>query len=189
MKRDPHSPLLVGTERAFSFFETEENQDVVEEFAPRHLKGVLSRIVDTWSWVVVFCELLLSYKFGGVDGLFVAYTSGWICQTITLWFNVVNHPPGNDDNVAVANGSDKPKKLKLCKATNGKETTSRDFHYLPFLFLDTLVPLFALFVMETEHEHHHEHERLAKRSKFDIAYWGFIWPLEKMGLVWNVEKN
>lgn len=201
--RDPHSPLLDGTEAAFSFFETHTR--VEEEFLPNHLsckpcdgiKAVLMRIVDTWSWLAVFAELSASYCFFGLDGLFVSYTSGWLCQSITLWFNIVNHPPGeshhddNDDNDDNDNDDNDEtnettkKKTISCKATNGKETFFQDC-YIPFRLLDALVPFFGKFVKEAEHEHHHNHPRLAKRSKYDIAYWGFIWPLEFFGLVWNV---
>lgn len=178
--RDPHSPILDGTELAFSFFEVHD--EVEEEFVPNHLDGgsILMRVLDTWSWVIVFGELCVSYAVFGLDGLFISYTSGWLCQSITLWFNVVNHPPdgkGKDVDVDAAK--------KACKATNGKDTTLDDF-YIPFMLLDMLVPLFAFFVMEAEHKHHHDHARLAKRSKLDVAYWGFVWPLEQMGLIWNV---
>ncbi len=185
VKRDPHSPILDGTELAFSFFEAHD--EVEEEFVPNHLDegSVLMRVIDTWSWVVVFCELCLSYVLLGLDGLFISYTSGWICQTITLWFNVVNHPPdaGQKEDSDVNGGA--AKKIPICKATDGKDTRLDDY-YIPFMVLDALVPLFAFFVKEAEHEHHHNHARLAKRSKFDVAYWGFVWPLEQLGLIWNV---
>lgn len=163
---------------------------MVEEFAPLHLKdGFMLRIIDTWAWMVVFCELGLSYWIGGTDALFLAYTSGWICQTITLWFNVVNHPPDKKEETksttAATTTTNSKKNPSVCKATNGKDTQFEDY-YIPFLVLDALVPLFSIFVMEAEHEHHHEFARLAKRSKYDIAYWGFVWPLERLGLVWNV---
>jgi fatty-acid desaturase len=191
--RDPHSPLLDGTEAAFAFFET--HTEIEEEFLPNHLNcqpgdgisAVFMRIVDTWSWLAVFAELSASLYLFGLDGLFISYTSGWLCQSITLWFNVVNHPP--DGKINDTNTTQTPKKkagvTDECKATNGKETVFQDY-YLPFRFLDTLYPFFAKFVKETEHEHHHNHARLAKRSKYDIAYWGFVWPLEQLGLVWNV---
>mmetsp|Transcript_15828 Transcript_15828/g.23803 ORF Transcript_15828/g.23803 Transcript_15828/m.23803 type:complete len:356 (-) Transcript_15828:252-1319(-) len=177
VKRDPHSPILDGTELAFSFFEVHD--EVEEEFVPNHLDcdSLLMRVLDTWSWVVVFCELYLSYVIFGMDGLFISYTSGWLCQSITLWFNVVNHPPEKSNDVDHAK--------KACKATDGKDTSFEDF-YIPFMFLDALIPLFAFYVKEAEHEHHHNNARLAKRSKFDVGYWGFVWPLEQLGLVWNV---
>ncbi len=182
IKGDPHSPLLDGTEMAFSFFE--RHADVDEDFLPNHFdcNSSLNRLIDTWSWVFVFIELQLAKWLFGLDGLFLSFTSGWLCQAITLWFNVVNHPPPGADE----NDKTMPKKQKeLCQATDGKDTFFAE-SYIPFIILDALYPVFGFFVMEGEHKHHHDHARLAKRAKFDIAYWGFVWPLEQMGLVWNV---
>jgi fatty-acid desaturase len=203
--RDPHSPVLDGSELAFSFFENPKHENVEEEFVPVHLNGgresIGMRVMDTWSWLVVFCELCLSYIWFGRDGLFICYTSGWLCQTITLWFNVVNHPPDRkkDDNVnqttnssssSINNGEKNKNRTKsgvtdACRASDGKDTIFDDF-YIPFMFLDFLVPIFSFFVNESEHGHHHTHAKLAKRSRFDVAYWGFVWPLEQLGLVWDV---
>ena len=163
LPRDPHSPIVSGTEAAFSFFEI--HQAVEEEFAPRHLESFSLRLLDTWSWFIVAMELMLSQHFLGPEGLFVAYTSTWICQSITLWFNIANHPPEN------------PKK---CKASDGKAALSS--YYLPFHILDALYPLFAFFVAEGEHQHHHDNAGLAKRKPNDVAYWTFIAPLEQLGL-------
>jgi len=165
--RDPHSALLDGTEAAFGFFET--HQEVLEEFAPLHIESTLMRIIDTWSWVFVSAEFTIAFLLFGYEGLFVAQTSAWICQSITLWFNIANHPPDKEEK---------------CKASNGKAALNEI--YLPFHFLDALVPLFSIFVMEGEHKHHHDHAGLAKRSKHDIAYWAFVKPLEMLGLVWKV---
>jgi fatty-acid desaturase len=180
--RDPHSPTIDGTEAAFGFFQVHSKTE--EEFAPPHMESLTLRVIDTWAFAMVSMELMLAYFCFGQKGLFIAYTSGWICQTITLWFNVTNHPPLKEVMAPEKNG-----KSKVCKATNDNEVDPwKDPAgvYLPFVVLNGLVPLFAIFVMELEHEHHHDHPRLAKRSKYDIAYWGFVFPLEQMGLVWNV---
>jgi len=168
------------------------------------------RIVDGWSWIIVSLEFGTCFWYWGEDGLFVAYVAAWICQAITLWFNVVNHPPDqaatfemktlkNTAGMATSsfnriNGDKKfieTHNIKKCIATNGIQrhhdhSDDTNNFYLPFLFLDALVPLFGFFVKELEHDHHHKFARLAKRSDFDVAYWGFIWPLEQLGLVWNV---
>eukprot|EP00521_Asterionellopsis_glacialis_P006612 CAMPEP_0195284942 /NCGR_PEP_ID=MMETSP0707-20130614/2954_1 /TAXON_ID=33640 /ORGANISM="Asterionellopsis glacialis, Strain CCMP134" /LENGTH=327 /DNA_ID=CAMNT_0040344351 /DNA_START=76 /DNA_END=1059 /DNA_ORIENTATION=- len=165
--RDPHSALLDGTEAAFGFFE--HHQEVLEEFAPKHIESTWIRWMDTWSWIFVSLEFVGAFALFGYEGLFVAQTSAWICQSITLWFNIANHPPEKDTK---------------CKASDGKAALHE--MYLPFHFLDALVPLFSLFIMEGEHQHHHDHAGLAKRSTYDSAYWGFVKPLEMMGLVWKV---
>lgn len=186
---DPHSPIISGTEKAFSFFET--NLQVWEEFAPKHLDSFLLRVIDTFSTVPVSLELLCAYYWMGRPGLFVAYTSGWICQSVTLWFNVANHPPPSESIASTAN--DKAKFLAKCNAADN--VTMNPWRdpcmknggvYLPFFFLNFLMVTFGCFVDERAHEHHHEHPRLAKRSTYDLAYWGFVYPLEQMGLVWNV---
>jgi len=173
--RDPHSPTISGTERAFAFFGIRKG--IEEDFAPKHLDTIPMRILDTWAFLTCSAELVLSwYCFGNV-GLFVTYISAWLCQAITLWFNVANHPPAIKD--------------RKCKATDERAAILYEEcgMYLPFYFLDALYPLYAAIVMEGEHQHHHDHAQLAKRSKFDTAYYGFIKPLELLGLVWKVNAS
>lgn len=167
--RDPHSQILDGKEKAFGFFH--DHEAVEEEFVPRYLETPLIRFLDTWSFIFVGLELLASNYFFGATGVFCAHTSAWLCQSITCWFNVVNHPNEQEG--------------KDCKASDGKATV--DSWYLPFYILDAFYPLFGLFIMEGNHKHHHDNAMLAKRSWYDPAYWGFIKPLEAMGLVWNVQ--
>lgn len=169
--RDPHSAVLVGKEKAFGFFH--HNVEVVEEFAPVQLETTPLRILDTWSWLLVGGELYAAYYLFGDAGLFCSFTSGWLCQAITCWFNIVNHPPHEE------------KECKAADLSDGKQWLRS--WYLPFHILDTLHPLFGVFVMEGEHKHHHANAMLAKRSKNDVAYWGFVKPLEIMGLIWNVQ--
>jgi len=166
--RDPHSCSIDGTENAFAFFMT--HNTVEEEFAPKHMEDKYMRILDTWSFLVSLIEMTLAYVAYGREGLFVSYTSSWICQTITLWFNVCNHPPNL------------PKK---CKAVNSR--AKPNLYYPPFWFLDLLYPLFGAIVQEENHADHHDHSTLAKRCWWDVAYWGFIKPLEIAGLVWDVK--
>jgi len=178
--KDPHSPMHMGVEDAFSFFQI--HTSVREMFVPRYLDSVMNRVLDTWSFLVVSLELYLSFVCFGPFGLFVSYTSGWLCQSITLWFNIVNHPP-NDINTTSTNIKD------TCQAVNTKDpkVDKSVASYLPFQLLTILHPLFALFVMESEHEHHHDHSTLAKRSWYDVAYWGFIKPMECLGLIYDVQ--
>ncbi len=183
---DPHSAILSGTEQAFGFFQIHDT--VVEEFAPAHLDSTLMRVIDTWAFTIVALELWLSYQWMGCTGLFLTYTSGWICQTITLWFNITNHPTPPETQ---AISTTKTAFNANCKA--GDYTLVDPWNdpcmkgvYLPFVLLNALVPLFGTFVMEREHAHHHDHPRLAKRAENDSAYWSFVYPLEQMGLVWNV---
>jgi hypothetical protein len=90
LERDPHSALQVGTEGAFAFFL--ERRGIEEEFAPRHNDNWYLRLVDTWSFLVPLMETIGAYCLFGKEGLFISYTSLWLCECITLWFNIANHP-------------------------------------------------------------------------------------------------
>ena len=63
------------------------------------------RLLDRWSFAVCTLEMAAAYSVCGREGLFVSYTSTWLCQTNTMWFNIVNHPPGTHHD-------------KACQATN-----------------------------------------------------------------------
>lgn len=188
---DPHSPIISGTEHAFGFFQVHDT--VLEEFVPAHLDSPLMRIIDTWAFTIVAIELWLSYYFLGPPGLFVAYTSGWLCQTITLWFNVANHIPSKQTkpSAAPASGAGKAAFNADCNALDNNIMDAWNDPcmkgvYLPFVLLNALIPVFGALVMEREHGYHHDKPRLAKRAEHDTAYWGFVYPLEQLGLVWNV---
>ena len=171
MPRDPHSAIQDGVESAFSFF-AGGHGIVEEEFAPKHNDNWLLRLVDTWAFMVCSIEMIVAYYCFGREGLFVSYTSMWICQTITLWFNIANHPPDAHPG-------------KVCQATNQRGKPSG--WYPTFWFLDFLYPYFSFLVSEGDHDDHHVHFMLAKRDKYDCAYHSFILPLEMMGLVWDVK--
>lgn len=171
LPRDPHSALQVGTERAFSFFL--EQISVNEEYAPAHNDNWYLRIIDTWAFAVSLADAFIAYQLFGKEGLFVTYTSLWICQTITLWFNIANHPPDAAGEV--------------CKAASYRIAPKE--WYPPFRMLHHLHPFLGFFVGEIGHDDHHNHPMLAKRDETDLAYYLFILPLEKMGLVWNVKKS
>ena len=173
MPRDPHSAIQAGVENAFAFFSTGHGA-VEEEFAPRHNDTWGLRLLDTWSFVICSLEMLASYKLFGREGLFVTYTSMWICQTITLWFNIANHPPEAHPG-------------QVCQATNYRGKPSG--WYPAFWFLDALYPFFGTVVSEKNHEHHHVHFMLAKREQYDCMYHAFVRPLEKLGLVWDVKDS
>jgi fatty-acid desaturase len=167
-EQDPHSAHQDGVEAAFSFFQV--HNTVWEEFAPTHCDSFWLRLVDTWSFVAVTAEMSLAYYLFGPVGLFISFTSAWLCQSGTLWFNVANHPEDID---------------KPCKAADYR--MKPPVNYPAFLLLDLLYPLFATVVGESNHEHHHIHFALAKRGPYDLAYYTFVWPLEKLGVVWNVK--
>ncbi|KAL7510701.1 hypothetical protein ACHAXN_007580 [Cyclotella atomus] len=171
LERDPHSALQVGTEGAFAFFL--ERREIEEEFAPRHNDNWYLRMVDTWSFLVPLMETIGAYYFFGNKGLFISYTSLWLCECITLWFNIANHP-------ADAKG-------EVCKASSVR---SRPKELFPaFQLLHMLHPFLGFFAGEIGHDDHHDHPMLAKRDDSDLGYYLFILPLEKLGLVWDVKTK
>jgi len=166
-ERDPHSSLQTSVVSAFAFFSRDNLKDVEEEFAPKHCDTFGMRLIDTFSILPVMAEFVLSYYYFGAPGLFVAYTSGWLSQTLSLWFNVVNHPPSVPGK---------------CKAADSVGSFK-----LPNLFFR----LFSLFMWigvvngEGEHGHHHDHPQLAHRPGIDLPYHVFVNPLSSIGLIWN----
>lgn len=171
--RDPHSAIIDGVEMAFAFFST-GHEKVEEEFVPNWLDTTFLRLLDTFSFAVCSLEMYLAYYFFGREGLFISYTSQWLCQTSTLWFNIMNHPPGINPD-------------KTCQATNGKG--SLNSWYPGFMFLDTICPYYSVIVCEDAHDNHHVHFNLAKREQYDCMYYSFVYPLEKLGLIWDVKTG
>ena len=171
LDRDPHSCARVGTEQAFAFFVV--RREVEEEFTPRHNDNWYLRLVDTWSFVVPMVEMMIAYKLFGQNGLFCSYTSLWVCECITLWFNIANHPPD-------APGA-------VCKASCVRSRPKEGFPM--FQLLHILHPFLGFFAGEIGHDDHHDHPMLAKRDECDLGYYLFILPLEKMGLVWDVRTK
>ncbi|KAL3811509.1 hypothetical protein ACHAXA_000413 [Cyclostephanos tholiformis] len=177
MARDPHSPIVHGVEKAFAFFSVGYD-GVEEEFAPRHNDTWYLRLLDTFAFAVCSVELCLAYYLLGREGLFVSYTSMWICQAGSLWFNITNHPPHANDSTAGGAG-------KVCNASNGKGRPTG--WYPAFWFLDFICPYFSGLASESAHADHHDHFMLAKRDEYDVMYHAFVRPLEMLGLVWDVK--
>lgn len=168
---DPHSPIVHGVEKAFAFFCRSRHKPVQEAYVPKHIDKWYLRLLDTWAFLVCTMEMYLAYHFLGRDGLLLSYTTTWFVQAITLWFNVVNHPPDAHPD-------------KVCQATDHKVQGLGGW-YPMWALLDVVLNL-AWIVAEDEHDQHHKHFMLAKRSWYDVMYHSFVLPLEKMRLVWAV---
>jgi len=168
--RDPHSPIKTSPAQAFSFFEDDRNKWVHEEFAPRHIDTTAMRVLDTFAALPHSIELLTAYKCFGLPGLFVAYFSAAFCQAITLWFNVMNHPPNPEG--------------KVCKATNHIGGTAPNF-MLALLQNVVVYGQFGPLTGESGHHHHHDHAMLARRPGPDLPYFLFVKPLVALGILWS----
>ena len=99
--------------------------------------------------------------------------SAVLCQTVTLWFNIVNHPPRQPGA---------PDKCDASDHTNSAlvEPPTPVFKFLNlFLWCTDLVG-------EETHLHHHEHPAASHRpvnKGVDFPYYAIIWPLKKAGLL------
>jgi hypothetical protein len=197
---DPHSPQVDGVERAFAFFWVKIR--VLKDFVPRHLQANDAMwALDTFAFAVHTVELGLAYLIGGHPLMFVAYTSAWMCQVTTLWFNVINHPEEEPKGkmVVVAENDDRQNKKNdvrmACAASNYKSNgllhlppgTAMAGRFVPFHVLNVTNYFFAQLSAEDQHQHHHANARLAQRSPGDFFYWTFVYPLEATGLVWDVQ--
>lgn len=165
--RDPHSALLAGSEGAFCFFD--HHKDMNEEFVPAYCDTLCLRIIDTFAFVPGLVELMLAYTYLGPAGLYVSYTSAWMSQCITLWFNVAQHPPTMEPT---------------CKASDsvGEGLVAPN---VMFGLLNRLLWVPKL-VGEEKHHHHHEYPRCGHRPGLDLPYWLFVKPLEMSGLIWQI---
>ena len=190
--RDPHSAAIHGVERAFAFFSVGYDA-VEEEFAPRHNDGWILRVLDTFAFAICSIELAASYHIFGREGLFVTYTSMWMCQAGSLWFNITNHPlPTSDDattklliNGPTTTTTTTAGSSRACLASNGKGRANG--WYPAFWFLDFICGPLSTVASESAHADHHDHFMLAKRDEYDCMYYVFVRPLELMGLIWDVK--
>ena len=177
---DPHSPLISGAIDAFQFHALNHHKDVDEQFRPRHCDGFVPRLLDTFSFAPVTLELVLSFLFGGPLGLWVCYVSGWMSQTLALWFNVANHVPHH-----------KPEN-KAC-ASNDSAFFFRPEGHVADMAPNALFLFFAHFMWvaqltgEAAHDHHHDHSALARRPGVDLPFHLMVRPLQVAGLVWSVK--
>jgi len=176
--RDPHSSKLDGIVAAFAFFSFGRHQDVEEEFAPPHLESLAIRLLDTFSGIPVLVEQVLMYKFFGLPGLWISFVSGWTAQTISLWFNVVNHPPQGHTHAGGAS----------CEASDVTDGASVPTPHPYFRFLNYL--LFMVdWVGEEAHLHHHDYPRCALRPGVDLPGKMLVTPLHALGLITQLQPT
>jgi fatty-acid desaturase len=178
--RDPHSPLQAGCIDAFQFHTLKAHKATDEEFRPHHADCFAARLIDTFSFVPVSLELILSYTLCGPGGLWVSYASGVLSQSLALWFNVMNHPPHQktaDHPCASVDSANYvvPEDYQSIMAPN-----------LLFGAINTCVWV-AQLTGEGAHDHHHDHAALARRPGVDLPYHLMVRPLHAMGLIWAVK--
>lgn len=157
---------------------------------PAYLDSPASRILDTWASVVVAAEYLIAYQLGGIDALFMSFASGWICQTGSLWFNVVNHTSRPGEKPAYNPRGQAT--TAVCYAVDAsKAVGSSDHLEMPNIFFAAIDALMwqPVFIGESTHGHHHAYANLAHRPGIDVPYHIFVRPLWALGLVWSVKTE
>ena len=71
---------------------------------------------------------------------------------------------------------DENPEFEISEAIDGNNAIDKSFWCIPSLF------------GENAHSYHHRHPRLVQRSKgIDLPYWLVLYPLEKFGLIWNLQ--
>lgn len=172
---DPHSPKLVGLENAFAFFNSNrELMKVNEDYVPRHLQDdKIVWFLDTFYWAFCTLEMIAAYAWFGWYGLFVSYTTGWWAQVGGMIFNVAFHLEEKTSN-------------GKCIASDGGTWIHSQLHYPAFFLISIFAPTIAPFVGEYYHEIHHVKPQLAKRDQLDVGWYLWVYPLMKLGLIWDV---
>ena len=179
-EHDPHSPLISGAIDAFQFHTLQEHKDVDPEYRPSHCDTYGARLIDTFSFVPVSLELALSFVIGGPAALWVCYVSGWLSQTLALWFNVINHSPTD--------------KTELHPCASGDSThfvfpvaKNREMHPNALFAFFSHFQWVAQLTGESAHDHHHDHSSLARRPGVDLPYHLLVRPLHAAGLIWGLK--
>ena len=173
-ERDPHSVGRMGEIEAFAFFTRQQGVD--EQFAPAHIEGFGMRVIDTFSIVFPFAECLLAWLLLGRGGLWASLASSFLSQTLTLYFNLANHPPSR--------AAKTQKDDAACLATDASGYAPSNIFLYALSFLQ---PLVVPYCGEHRHLHHHDHASLARRPGLDWPYHCFIRPLAALQLVWAVK--
>lgn len=171
---DPHSPKLVGLENAFAFFNSNRQlMQVNHDYVPRHLQeDPVVWVLDTFYWAFCTLEMVVGFVGWGWYGLFVSYVSGWWAQVGGMIFNVAFHLEESKSN---------------CVATNGGTWFRHSEIFFPaFLLISLVAPTVAPLVGEYYHEIHHVKPQLAKRDSLDLGWYLWVYPLMKLGLIWDV---
>jgi len=194
--RDPHSPALIGVVNAFSFFlsgttadDMRSVQAVDEEFSPTHIDTPGMRLIDTFSFMFPLLEFYLALTYFGLPGLWVSFSSSWIGQVSTLWFNVRNHPIGGAEAKRQGPPPEHHSHRRSCSSNincDAVDAPSTVDTWPLYIFLDGIATFISPAVGEDDHDHHHSHPALAVRPGFDAPHY-FVTAMAAVGLCWNVQ--
>ena len=140
-----------------------------QEYMQDHLKFPELALMENFYWAPVFATHAAFYlALSPAWAVYCSMLSGILCQTLTLYFNVMFHshpePKTAKDAAKFANSG------VTCRAVD-----------LP---LDPLANVFG----EAYHGWHHKHPLAYKRPGIDLPYWLCIKPCMALGLMWGPNK-
>uniref|UniRef100_A0A7S0ZKY9 Fatty acid desaturase domain-containing protein n=1 Tax=Timspurckia oligopyrenoides TaxID=708627 RepID=A0A7S0ZKY9_9RHOD len=155
---DPHSPVKSGWWGCIFF--SSFDSDIDWKYVPKRLLLPELLILDVFHFVPPTIACAVLYKAFG-NSLFHVMFLGLLPMTLSVLMSNIFNWRFHDDHDSVREVE--------CRA------------------VDRETELMANVVGENLHEEHHIHPRLAQRHAFDIPYWIGIYPLLKLGLIWDAQ--
>ena len=174
-KADPHSPVAFSKLYAWmgwvysSQGEGPFGSGHDQEYMQDHLAFPELAFMENFYWVPVFSVHALFYAtLGPAWAVYCSMMSGVLCQSLTLYFNVMFH--SHPDPVTEAEKAKFANAKGTCRAVD-----------IPF---DPLANTFG----EAYHGWHHKHPLAYKRPGLDLPYWTLIKPALALGVFWGPNK-
>lgn len=174
-KADPHSPVAFSKLYAWmgwvysSQGEGPFGSGHDQEYMQDHLAFPELAFMENFYWVPVFGVHALFYAtLGPAWAVYCSMMSGVLCQSLTLYFNVMFH--SHPDPVTEAEKAKFANANGTCRAVD-----------IP---LDPLANTFG----EAYHGWHHKHPLAYKRPGLDLPYWTLIKPALALGIFWGPNK-
>eukprot|EP00977_Amphora_coffeiformis_P030174 scaffold45178_cov237-Amphora_coffeaeformis.AAC.2 len=174
--KDPHSPTQKGTMYAWLgwlYYETHHDWQFVNkrlltpELLVMNILFFFPNLCVTWG---------LSRCIGNEWALFLCWVPGLFGALATTHFNVEYHPP--IDN----------RKPGQCVGVN-RASGDKGIGPIRLEWLACYCPwMFQPLVGEAFHHDHHNYPRRANRPGYDMPYFLVLQPLEKLGVVWDLQQ-
>ena len=174
---DPHSPTQTSYLYAWVgwlYFETHHDW----AYLPQRLLTPEMLLINMFFLLPnMIVTAALSTVVGKEWALFLSWVPGLFGALATLHFNVDYHP---DQKV--------PSDAAKCVSVN-RESGDKGIGPVRLEWLAEHLPfLFEPLVGEAFHEDHHEFPRRAHRPGIDVPYLFILRPLEKLGIIWDLQQ-
>lgn len=177
--KDPHSPTQKGNMYAWlGWLYCETHHDW--QFVPKRLLTPELLFINL---LFIFPNLIVTLALVPLVGkewaLFLCWLPGLFGALATTHFNVEYHPPiveeRNPGNT-------------ICVSIN-KASGDKGIGPLRLEWLAEYCPwMFEPLVGEAFHDDHHDYPRRAQRPGYDMPYTLILKPLEKLGVVWDLQQ-